>query len=221
MAVVLRAGARSCSTRAIVCVTAIQAAWLLGVDVARAQDKAQCAASYADGQRAERRGALRDARRLLLVCARDPCPAVLQPDCTSWLQRIDERLPTVVIEAHDAHGGDVADARVFVDGAPVAERLDGRPIELDPGERTVRVEAATGRSSEQRIVVRDAEKSRKLVFQLEPPPTAAAPKAESSGFGRVPLPAWVLGGVGVVALGSFSYFGITGLNDRADLETCK
>ena len=56
-----------------------------------------------------------------------------------WLAELDGQIPTIVLEARDDHGGDLADVRVEVDSRPVQNYAAGRPFELDPGRHVLRV----------------------------------------------------------------------------------
>jgi hypothetical protein len=197
---------------------------------ADAPDKATCAAAYADGQRLYRRQALRAARGQLLLCARDPCPKILQPDCGQWLDTVERELPSIVLVARHADGRDESALRVFVDEQLVAERLEGRAIELDPGVHSLRFEAADRPSWSMSVIANAGEKGRILVIPLDSGAALVAPSAtdahEAVGgprrqSGPTRWPAWVLGGVGVAAAGSFAYFGLSGVSARDDLARCR
>jgi hypothetical protein len=116
----------------------------------------------------------------------------------------------------DARGADTQDARVLIDGEQVAERLDGQSIEVDPGPHDVRVVAPDGKESTQRLLLAQGEKHRAVAVDFTVPvPKKPAPKPP------IPVSAVILGGVGVVALGSFAFWGVLGKNLQADLEeTC-
>ena len=100
---------------------------------ARAADREACFSAAESAQKLRTQGRLRAAREKLLVCAQTGCPSAVQSDCSTWLSEVSGEVPSIVVEAHDTHGNDVADVRVLVDGTTVADRLDGRPIELESG----------------------------------------------------------------------------------------
>jgi hypothetical protein len=68
---------------------------------------------------------------------------------------------------------------------------------------------------ERTFTIRQGEKDREIAVDLAATDTAAEPSA------RPPLASWVLGGIGVVGLASFTYFGLKGLGGRSDLADCK
>jgi hypothetical protein len=207
-------------------------AFVIALPVARADEepptKEQCVASYTSAQELSRSSKLKDARSALLVCARDPCSAVLQKDCVPWLADVEERLPTIVFALRDASGRDIADARVLVDGVVVMTRLEGRAFEIDPGEHLVRIEPASGEPVERTIVAREKEKGRDVTFVTgggatpPTPPVTPPPPGPIPSEGR-PLPTafWAAAGVGAVAAITFSVFAVRGIVQRSNLDDCK
>lgn len=194
-----------------------------------APSKAACIEAYKSSQELSRSGALTKARSAALVCARAPCPAVLQKDCADWVADIQQRVPTVIVVLHDEGGRDVAVARVEVDGVEVATRLDGRPIEVDPGEHKVQVTAEGRPPLELSIIAREREKGREVLFSFEPPKTASPLLVPLEGAGPEdkprarPLPwtFWAATGVSGAALAGFGVFGASGLALRGDLDACR
>lgn len=194
-----------------------------------AEEREQCASSAERFQQLRDEGKYRRAREQALVCARDVCPNAIKTDCGKWLADIDRDAPTVVFGARDG-GKDVADVRVSMDGTVVAERLDGKPILVDTGEHTFKFERA-GVVREEKVLVRAAEKARLLTVtfapeQVTPPPKIVKepvpqPPSEKERESGSLVPAAIAGGIGVVALGSFAFFGIQGKSDVDDLQSCK
>src|SRR5215472_923722 len=173
--------------------------------------KNACLSAAERGQNLRTDGKLVSARDEFLVCARDDCPHLVRTDCMTWLSQIDASLPSVVFSA-TAGGADVTDVRVRYDGQLLLERLDGKAKPIDPGTHVFQFERA-GDKVEVRVVIAEGEKNRKVIAVFDNPRTATPPpSAVSSSGGRAPVPiaAYVLGGVGLLAAGSFAYFGITG-----------
>jgi len=195
--------------------------------VAQAADpKRTCVTASTDGQTLRKDDKLLEAREKLLVCADDACPTVVHSHCTRWLSELEAQIPSVIVRVKDATGGDVLGVSVKVDGND-AEL--GRPQMLDPGQHTVTVVRGTV-NLEKRFLLVDGDKGH--VVTLELPASASTPAdgtvssdtaATSSphGAGRIPVGAWVLGGVGLVAIGSFAYFAVQASNDLSSLRaTC-
>ena len=191
-----------------------------------------CPSSSEEGQRLRDKNKYADARAMFRACSQSTCPAIVRKDCAKWLAEIDETQPSIVIAAQDATGADLAAVKVLVDDRQVASKVDGSSIAVDPGEHALRVEAPGHAPVTQRLIVRVSEKNRlvRVVFQdgakapsaaapVGPPrPAAETPASEPPRSGP-PVLAMVLTGVGVVALGSFGYFGLTSKSDLAKLRT--
>ncbi len=184
---------------------------------AHAQDAARCTQAYVSGQHLMRSSHLLEAQAALLLCARDPCPAALRPECSQWLAEVQQELPSVVIAAKSSTGQDVRDVRVLVDGRPFLAHLDGTATDIDPGDHLVRLEAPGAPALEQHVLLHEGEKARVLEFRLPAPETSPA----STSTAPVPVetpsrpPRWfayALGGLGIAATAAFAYFAIDGLS---------
>jgi hypothetical protein len=203
--------------------------WVLAVGlqaaVAEAHDKVTCVQASDDAQAAERAGKLRAAREKLLVCADDSCPPVLRSACAQWLVDVDRSLPTVVLAARDARGADLVTVHVSLDGQPLAERLDGRAVPVDPGAHNFRFDSDAGTHVEQSLVVREGEQNRLVVaaFPAPSPEPATVPPAHAVNPPELregpPVGAYLLGGVGVLAWSSLTYFGIKFVSDLQALKS--
>jgi hypothetical protein len=154
----------------------------------------------------------------MIQCARDACPSVVRSHCVRWLGDIDERIPSIIVRAQDAGGVDLVDARVLIDGRP--GKLDGRAVQLDPGEHIVAV-VRDGARREERLILVEGEASRLVMLRLPPAapaPRAVQPEVQPAHERRIPLATWVLGGVGVAALGTATYFGLAAKAQLDDLN---
>jgi hypothetical protein len=218
---------------ALMIVPVVAVAGPIAPRLARADDKAACVAASDSGQSLKAAKKLRAARKQLLVCAADTCPGVVKQDCAGWLAEVDTGIPTVVVVAIDASGAEVTAVKVIFDGELLVDHLDGSAIPVDPGPHTFRYEGPDGAFVETPVVVREGEKNRKLEVKFDaigkktdappPPPPAVIDRDAQTGTSRAPIPTitWVLGGVGVVAIGSFAYFGLKGRSDVQHLrDTC-
>jgi hypothetical protein len=189
-----------------------------------------CLVAHESSQKLRADGKLREARAELLSCAQETCPKLVRQDCTEWLSQVEASMPTVVVGARDAAGQDVLDARVLFDGREIAARLDGKPIAVDPGPHTLRVEMRNGAATEEKIVIREGEKDRVVVLAFGAPKKAGAHAPASPAVSGaadqaprrgVPASVFVLGAVGVVGLGAFAYLGGTGTAKLHDMrDTC-
>jgi hypothetical protein len=198
---------------------------LSGEGIARADDREQCATAADQAQQLRDEGKYRRAREQLIVCARDVCPAPIKRDCLEWLTQVESTAPTVVFGAKDGTK-DLSDVKVFVDGTAVTERLDGKPVQMDLGKHTVKFEYQ-GQSKEEEVIIGAGQKNRNVTVTFGGTGAAAGPggptgPAPAEGSRGSLVPALVVGGVGVLALGSFAIFGLGGKSDVSELEkNCK
>lgn len=182
--------------------------------LARADNKQACIAASELGQKLEGEHKLLAARAQFLACSRDACPGVIKKDCIDALAAVDRRTPSVVVRAKDAKGEDLVVVQVDVDGARVAESLDGKALPLDPGVHEVRLSTAGEEPVVQRLVLVEGERERAVVasFGKPEPKPVDAPPAPKRG---APLGAFVVGGAGLLSIGAGLVFYGVGLGERS------
>ncbi len=191
------------------------AALLGAAPAVRAEEtsKTVCRSAYEQGQRLRRAKRLLAARDELVICSRAPCPAVFQPECLRWLGEVQSELPTVVVDVRRDGDVEVTAADVRMDGAAFATRIDGRAQPVDPGEHSFTVTLPDGQTRTQKGTVVEGVKAQRFVFDF-------APKVLAPVTHGVSPWTYVLGGVTVAGLGSFGYFGLTGLHQRGEVIDC-
>ncbi len=141
----------------------------------------------------------------------------MKAQCAGWLHDVEAQIPSAVVRAQDSAGRDLMDATVTLDGNASAA---GRPETVDPGPHVVVVTLADGTKKEEKFLVVDGEKSRVLLVTLPAEgkaPSGSNEPATSSGS-RIPVGAWVLGGVGVAALATSAIFALVTEGDLNDLR---
>jgi hypothetical protein len=208
--------------------------WAARVEAQEGQDVQACAQAYEAAQVDRNAGRLKAAQEQLHVCVRDTCPEFVRTDCAQWLSEVMAELPSVTFAAVDSQGRDLIDVKVSVDGVVVAESLDGRAVDLDPGQRQL-VFTYQGRKVEQTLLVRQGEKNRVVKVTIHtdkdsdrdgvfdsvdacptsvgsvaydgcPEPQADEPGQGSSGMSPLRLGAYIGGGVGVLGFGAAGIF---------------
>jgi hypothetical protein len=212
---------------------ALLAASALHAGPSRADDKQMCVDAHVRAQRLRHGGQLLGARQELLACARATCPAIVAGDCAMWLNEVNAEVPSIVVVAHDDHGTDMIGVRVKMDGVILASKLDGRPIDVDPGEHVFRYELEDGRAVEATVVVSSSDKARPLRIDFPAfvpgrveksvAPEKSAPPAESvppHALRRgVPVAGVIVGAVGVAGLAVFTGLGVDGYSRERHLAT--
>jgi hypothetical protein len=207
-------------------VASVVASALFGVaGRAAADDVLACVSAAEAAQRQRAAGKLLQARASLQICSRDVCPGVIRSDCTRWRAEVEASLPTIVLRAQDTRGRDLTDVKVSLDGAPIADKIDGFPIEVDPGQHVLSGEHAGSKRVRQEIVIRTGDRNRTISFPFEdleqapgvPLPPSPPPPARPSPA------AWIFAGVGVAAAGVGTFFLVSAIRDRNELlrQSCK
>jgi len=188
-----------------------------------------CVSQHERSQLLRQEGQLLEARTLLLECARVECAPAIRGDCVRWQQELQLSVPSLVFAA-TLDGQDHSEVSVSMEGRVIAQHLDGRALELDPGEYDFKFESASGQTLSRRITVREGEKARlvTVVFVsagVEAPAESPAPPAPAPPVvyteRPVPVIAYALGGLALVATGSWVYFGTSALEKERDAsEQC-
>jgi hypothetical protein len=196
------------------------AAVLAGPSIARAQDIDACIDASEKALSLRKAEKLIDARASLSKCAASTCPDAVSASCRQRLADVIRAIPGIVFVTRDGSGADLAAVKLTIDGAAYADRLDGRVIELDPGEHAFRFEVAGEPPVVQRFVLHENERNRRETIVVGGVPIAPAEgQPDSSAAVAEPRPsdradsgaqrtgALVLAGVGVAGLITGGVFG--------------
>jgi hypothetical protein len=184
---------------------------LLMAGVASADDKDDCFNAAEKAQKLKTEKKLSQARPALITCARDVCPQQVRQDCVKWLGEVDTAMSTVVVRARDAGGHDIIDVKVFVDGELLLSKLQGTAVAVDPGQHKFRYELPNGKILEEDVLIAEGEKDRVLRTDVKDAQASTstgnagtvAVSAETQSNGGPGAAPWIIGGIGVVALGVF------------------
>ena len=187
-------------------------------------DVAACVQAHAHGQAERNAGRLQSAKTDFVSCSAASCPAAIQTECVAFLAELEVYSATVVFAAIDAAGNDVTDVKVKVDDQQVLEKLTGLSTTLDPGSHAITYVWPDGFEQRQTVVVAQGEKNRRVELRRQPDKVAAAPEpppAPKPVAKSTPTAAYVLGGVGILALGSFATFALLGKSAEGEMDGCK
>ena len=165
------------------------AAGLLAAPTARGNDPtlADCIGANESAIRLRNDHRLREARAQLLVCAALTCPAEVRAECERRVGAVNAAIPTIVFEVKDAAGNDMSAVTVTMDGKPLAARLEGTAISLDPGEHRFHFEVSGKPPVDKTFVLLEGEKDRRerIVFA----PTATRPSTATVASATTSAPA--------------------------------
>jgi hypothetical protein len=191
--------------------------------------KQECIFANEDGQDLRRAGRIRSAIELFELCSVTACPGPLREDCVRRLAEATQAQPTIVFSAKDAEGKELTEVKVTMDDSPLAERLDGAPLRVDPGEHGFEFTAVGFEPTTMKLVVLQGAKLKPeaVVLALAKPssPTVRPspvdePETASDGSTQRTL-GYVAGGMGVVAVGFGVAFGLSAnANHSKALASC-
>jgi hypothetical protein len=167
--------------------------------------KRECIGANEAAQDLRQSGRLREAREKLALCVSQSCPGPVREDCAQRLDEVNRAMPTLVFEVKDAAGNDVSAATVTMDGQPLADKLGGTSIPVDPGEHHFVFDDPDGISlkTETTVIVREGDKDRhvKVVLGGGPGPSPQdASTTAPGGRSAVPTASYVAFGVAGVGL---------------------
>jgi len=146
------------------------------------ETKRACIAASEQAQELRRTSKLQEARGQIAACMDPSCPGPVREDCAKLLTEVEAATPTIVLAVQDASGNDLSAVHVTMDGQAFAERLDGKPLPLDPGKHHFVFQAPGLPSTDKTLVIRQGEKDRRELIVLGtlaptvgpiPAPTAA------------------------------------------------
>jgi len=173
-------------------------------------DDATCINAVEQGLTLRQKGQLHEALKVLAACGDPTCPGELRTECAQRIDAIGLAMPTLIFAAKDGSGNDLYGVKVTMDGTPLLESLDGRPVSVDPGEHDFVFETAGQPPMEKKLVLREGEKNRVENIVLGPPPPAPllvaappqpAPPPPGNSWSNQKTLAVVSGAVGLVGLG--------------------
>ena len=129
--------------------------------------KQQCVEANERAQALREQERLEAARNELAVCLATSCPGPVRQDCADRITEVDRAIATLVFDVTDTSGRDLTRVALLVDGKPLASPLDGAAVAIDPGTHELTFVARSGSRLTEMLVVREGEKGRRVVVQLE------------------------------------------------------
>jgi len=130
------------------------------------EKRAACKAAYKGARQLEQSAKLRQARDMLLTCAKATCGALLKQQCTNLYLQLDQDIPSVVPLVTDDSGAPRVNVQVTMDGEVLTSRLDGRSLPVDPGLHEFSFSSDTGIFATQSIMIVQGQRNRPLSVAL-------------------------------------------------------
>jgi len=185
---------------------------------------AACEASYEQAQTDRLAGHYVSAQAAALACSQIQCNQAIVRECLRLYESLQQDTPTLVFSARKAEGGELIDVKVEMDGKQILDGITGRPFPVDPGpHKFAFIEPTRGRQeTTESARVGDHARVVEVTFPDPNAKEAAAatpggpisdhPTATPRKHG-IPIMTYVLGGVGIVAAGTATYFRFSGASD--------
>jgi hypothetical protein len=134
------------------------------------------------------------------------------------LEEVEAKIATLRVEVTGPQ-----QATIAIDGTDRTAEVREGPVDLDPGEHLVRATAEGFEPAEQSVSVEEGSRDNALALELTPLPEDAPPTVGNQDQGVVmeegPLwPAFVIGGVGVAAIGVGATMGVLAMGKASDLD---
>lgn len=205
---------------AVVAFVLLASSPVLAAPAAKPTSKQACLAAHEEALTLKTSKKPHAAHEKLLICVRNECPTILRKECTDLLESVQATAPTVVVEALDDKGASDTAVKVTLDGIVVAEKLTGSAIDVEPGEHVFVFERASdGKKLDEKILVVEGERNRKVTadYQSLLPKKPDAPPPPPLESKKVPVLAYVAGGVAALGFASFAVFALTGKAKEDDL----
>lgn len=177
-------------------------------------------------------------RSQLLVCAAAACPSEIRKECSRRADEANAQIPTIIFEAKDASDAALNAVKVTMDGEVLAEHLDGTALSVDPGEHTFTFEAAAELPVTKTLTIQESQKERREGIMFAAPMATLRPGPAPQPTGGQQLPenppaahvgqqalgtqkslAIVAGGVGLVALGVGTAFGVVAMSQKSAAQS--
>jgi len=174
-----------------------------------------CSTAYERTQTEKIAGHYVAASAAALECSQIQCNSAIVQECVRFYGALEAETPTLVFSARKAEGGELVDVRVEMDGKVAAQQITGRPFSVDPGPHEfVFIHPQRGRM-QLNETARVGDKARIIEATFVDPLAKIGGNvgASSEKAGGVPVMSYVLAGVGVVGLGAFTYFRVSGASD--------
>ena len=176
-----------------------------------------CVDAHAQGQVDRSSGQLLRARQEFRSCSQPSCPLVVRQECVTFAEQVAAETPSIVLVATDSRGHEVPLVNAAIDASWSLNHDFGMAIELDPGSHEIVLQASDGRAAQKTFLLRAGEHLRRVAVEFS---DRAAPSEQPKPARSSVLP-YVLGGVGLVALGSFVGFALDGKAQEHHLDDCK
>ena len=134
----------------------------------KSKERRACETAYRNATQLEQSAHLRQAKDLLLSCAKSTCGSTLRQRCTVRYAQLESDIPSVVPLVTTEAGEPRVDVQVTIDGEQLTPRLDGRALPVDPGLHEFSFTADGAVISTQKVMIVQGQRNRPIAVSLRP-----------------------------------------------------
>lgn len=181
----------------------------------------ECVEAHASGQELRQEGKLIESRTQFLRCSQETCPELVRSECLSSIDELRSQVPSVVFRI-SVDGEARSDVEATMDGQDLFSEMPTRALEVNPGKHRFIFRFGQLDPIERQVTITEGEKLVPVsaafssapaeTTEVEPPPATAEHRP-------IPLPVYVLSGVGVLGLGGFVGFGLATRSKEGELRS--
>ncbi len=132
------------------------------------KERRACEIAYKNALQLEQSAHLRQARDLLLSCAKSACGSSLRQRCTVRYAQLESDIPSVVPLVTTEAGEPRVDVPVTMDGEQLTPRLDGRALPVDPGLHEFSFTADGAVINTQKVMIVQGQRNRPIAVSMRP-----------------------------------------------------
>jgi hypothetical protein len=125
-----------------------------------------CVDAYRGAQAKEQSAHLREARDLLLECAKSTCSKLMREQCRVRYTQLEDDIPSVVPLVTDESGAPSVDVQVKLDGKPFSQRIEGSSLPVDPGVHEFSFEKDGDVFATQKVMIVQGQRNRPISVSL-------------------------------------------------------
>jgi hypothetical protein len=181
-----------------------------------------CVESHTSGQELRQEGKLLESRAQFLRCSQETCPELVRSECLSSIDELRSQIPSVVFRV-SVDGEARSDVAASMDGQELFSEIPTRALEVNPGKHRFVFRFGQLDAIERQVTITEGEKLVPVSAAFSSSPAADAAELElpqiPSEHRPIPLPVYVLSGVGVLGLGGFVGFGLATRSKEGELRS--
>lgn len=182
----------------------------------------ECVESHASGQELRQEGKLLESRAQFLRCSQESCPGLVRSECLSSIDELRSQIPSVVFRI-SVDGEARSDVAASMDGLELFSEIPTRALEVNPGKHRFVFRFGELDALERQVTITEGEKLVPVsaAFSSTPAeqPAEAEPPPVVAEHRPVPLPVYLLAGVGALGLGGFMGFGLATRSKEGELRS--